>query len=122
MKKIKFDFAYKFKYSSRPGTKAAEYDNQISEDIKQKRLEELIELQQEITLECNRKKIGTFQKIIIEKESKKSDEYWCGRTEGNIWTIIPKNNEKIKDIVEVVITDAIGVTLFGEKINNKEHI
>ena len=122
MKKIKFDFAYKFKYSSRPGTKAAEYDNQISEDIKQKRLEELIELQQEITLECNKKKIGTFQKIIIEKESKKSDEYWCGRTEGNIWTIIPKNNEKIKDIVEVVITDAIGVTLFGEKINNKDHI
>ena len=51
---------------------------------------------------------------------KKSDLFWSGRTEGNIWTIIKKNNEKIKDIVPVLINDAQGVTLFGEKIKNKE--
>ena len=63
-------------------------------------------------------RIGSIQKVLIEKESKKSDLFWSGRTEGNIWTIIKKTNEKIKDIVPVIVTDAKGVTLFAERINN----
>ena len=107
-----------FKYSSRPGTKAAEYTDQISDSIKQLRLEKLIEFQKEVTLNKNNKKIGSIQKVLIEKESKKSDKFWAGRTDGNIWTIIKKGNEKIKEIVPVRITDTKGVTLFGENVNN----
>tara|TARA_B100000029_G_scaffold462013_1_gene494162 strand:+ start:147 stop:1508 length:1362 start_codon:yes stop_codon:yes gene_type:complete len=116
--KVSFDFSYMFKYSSRPGTKASEYTDQISEAIKQKRLEKLISLQKKITLNNNQKKIGSIQHVLIEKESKKSTDFWSGRTDGNIWTIIKKTNECVKDIVPVRITDAKGVTLFGENINN----
>ncbi len=122
MKMNKFNFAYMFKYSSRPGTKAAEYDNQIAENVKQKRLEQLIELQSEITLFQNKKKIGSIEYIMIEKESKKSSDFWSGRTDGNTWTIIEKNDENIKDVVPVLITDARGVTLFGKSLTNKESI
>ena len=63
-----------------------------------------------------------MQKVLIEKESKKSDLFWSGRTEGNIWTIVKKRDEKLKDIIDVVINDAQGVTLFGENLNNKGEI
>ena len=71
-----------------------------------------------MTLYNNRKLIGTDQYILIEKESKKSKDYWSGRTDGNIWTIIKKSGESVKDIIPVKITDARGVTLFGENIKN----
>ena len=122
VRKSKFNFSYMFKYSSRPGTKAAEFTDHVDENIKQLRLKELIELQKNMTLLNNKSKIGKIEKILIEKESKKSQLFWSGRTEGNIWTIIKKNNENIKDIVPVLINDAQGVTLFGEKIKNKEEI
>jgi len=122
VKEVKFDFSYTFKFSSRPGTKAAEYSNQIDEETKQNRLEKLIKIQNKIRLEVNQKRIGTIQKVLIEKESKKSDLFWSGRTDGNIWTIVKKNKEKAKDIIDVVINDAQGVTLFGENINNKGKI
>ena len=118
VKKVRFDFSYMFKYSSRPGTKAAEYTDQIEENIKQKRLEKLITLQRKLTLNNNQKRIGTIQHVLIEKESKKSEQFWSGRTDGNIWTIIKKNNESVKDIIPVKITDAQGVTLFGENIKS----
>tara|TARA_B100001142_G_scaffold71623_2_gene72301 strand:- start:31551 stop:32927 length:1377 start_codon:yes stop_codon:yes gene_type:complete len=122
VQQVEFDFSYMFKYSSRPGTKAAQYTNQIDEDIKQKRLEELIKLQNNIRLKVNKSKIGKVEKVLIEKNSKKSDLFWSGRTDGNIWTVIKKTDEKIKDIVDVLITDAKGVTLFGENINNRGQI
>ena len=122
MKINKFNFAYMFKYSSRPGTKASEYDNQIDEKIKQKRLEKLIKIQLEMTLLQNKKKIGSIEYVLIEKESKKSSDFWSGRTDGNTWTIIEKNDENIKDIIPVIITDARGITLFGKSLTNKEAI
>ena len=118
VEKVKFDFSYMFKYSSRPGTKASQYTDQIDESIKQDRLERLIALQKTMTLYNNRKLIGTEQYILIEKESKKSKDYWSGRTDGNIWTVIKKSGESVKDIIPVKITDARGVTLFGENIKN----
>ena len=120
--KVRFDFAYMFKYSSRPGTKAAEYTNQIDEETKQNRLAELIEIQNSIRLEVNKERVGSVQKVLIEKESKKSKEFWSGRTDGNVWTILKKGSESVGDIVDVVITDAQGVTLFGENINYKGEI
>tara|TARA_Y100000817_G_C16487888_1_gene381068 strand:- start:77 stop:577 length:501 start_codon:yes stop_codon:yes gene_type:complete len=118
VEKVKFDFSYMFKYSSRPGTKAAQYTDQIDENVKQSRLERLIALQKTMTLHNNKKLIGSVQHVLIEKESKKSSDYWSGRTDGNIWTIIKKSSESVRDVIPVKITDARGVTLFGENINN----
>ncbi len=120
MKKIRFNFAYMFKYSARPGTKAAEYDNQLPEDTKQNRLEKLIDLQSSITLKNNMEKINSIQHVLIEKESKKSKKYWSGRTDGNTWVIIKKKEEDIKQVVPVKINDAKGVTLFGDSLTNEE--
>ena len=115
--KVKFDTAFMFKYSSRPGTKASHYTDHISEDIKQSRLQTLIEFQQKISLMNNRKKIGLDLDVVIEKTSKKSENQWAGRTESNTWVIFDKkDNYKIGDIVNVNILDAQGITLFG-KIN-----
>jgi len=122
VEEVRFNFSYMFKYSPRPGTKASEFTDQISDKDKQSRLEKLIELQKNITLCNNRDKIGKIENILIEKESKKSNNFWSGRTEGNIWTIIKKENDKIRDVVPVLINDAQGITLFGEKIKNKEEI
>ena len=68
VKKVKFNFSYMFKYSSRPGTKAAQFSNQLIESTKQKRLEKLIVLQKKLTLKVNQQKIGSVQNILIEKE------------------------------------------------------
>jgi len=112
--KVEFDSAYMFKFSSRPGTKAAEYTDQIPEDIKQQRLETLIEFQHKITLIKNRKKIGTELEVLIEKVSKKSTDQWSGRTEGNTPVVFNKINKyKIGDLVKIEILDVKGMTLLG---------
>ena len=111
---VKFDSAYTFKYSSRPYTKAIEYDNHIDEDVKQDRLSRLIEIQKEHTLLRNQEMVDQIVDVLVEKESKKSDEYWSGRTDSNKWVIFKKGTEKIKDIIPVRITAAHGVTLRGK--------
>ena len=122
VKKVHFDSSFMFKYSSRPGTKAAEYTDQISEENKQNRLERLITLQHKNTLSANLKRVGKTLSVMVEKVSKKSDLQWAGRTDGNMWVIFDKTNEKIKDIVNVKIEDARGITLFGSRINTEERI
>jgi len=120
MDQVVFDRAFMFKYSSRPGTKAAEYSDQISEKIKQDRLERLIALQHSHTLKANQRHIGKILKVLIEKESKKSVMQWTGRTEGNMGVIFDKSDEHVKDIVDILITDAQGVSLFGYRVSEKE--
>jgi len=122
MNKVVFDRAFMFKYSSRPGTKAAEYSDQIDEDIKQGRLARLIDLQQTHTLEANQRRIGKVLKVMVEKESKKSPLQWSGRTVGNMGVIFDKNDEQIKDIVNILIQDAQGVSMFGNRVLEKEMI
>jgi tRNA-2-methylthio-N6-dimethylallyladenosine synthase len=122
MNKVVFDRAFMFKYSSRPGTKAAEYTDQIDENIKQERLAQLIDLQQSHTLIANQHHIGKVLKVMVEKESKKSPQEWSGRTEGNMGVIFDKNDEQIKDIVNVLIQDAQGVSMFGNRVLEKEMI
>ena len=116
MEAIKFNSAFTFKYSPRPYTKAEQFSDHISEDIKKSRLDEMLFLQRKHTLELNQKMVGTFQQVLIEKESKKSDLHWAGRTDSNEWVIIEKNNSNIKDIVPVEISDATGVILHGKEI------
>ena len=120
MKKVNFDSAFMFKYSARPGTKAEEYSDHIIESVKQKRLERVIELQRQTTLMRNKMLIGKKVQVLVEKESKKSSKQWAGRTDGNSWVIFNKTNENIKDIVDVIIHDAHGVTLFGDRLFKKE--
>ena len=115
-----FSSAYMFKYSSRPGTKAAEYSDQIDESTKQIRLEKVIALQKVLTLKENQQYIGKVIKVLIEKESKKSFNQWAGRSDGNTWVIFDKINENIKDMVDVYIQDAKGVTLLGNRVLEKE--
>ena len=116
MEKVKFNSAYTFKYSPRPYTKAEQFTEQISEDVKKERLDEMLVLQRRHTLELNKKMVGTYQQVLIEKESKKSSNHWAGRTDSNEWVIIEKNNSKIKDIVPVEIVSATGVILHGKEI------
>ena len=112
---VKFDSAYTFKYSSRPYTKAIEYDDHIEEDVKQNRLNRLIELQKQHSLLRNREIIGQVVEVLVEKESKRSNEYWSGRTDSNKWVIFKKGAARIKDIIPVRITAAHGVTLRGKE-------
>ena len=119
---VGFNQAYMFKYSSRKGTKAAEYSDQIPDNVKQLRLEQVIALQKTLTLKANQQYIGEIVEVLVEKESKKSSKQWAGRTDGNSWVIFDKSDEKIKDIVSVLIQDAQGVTLFGKRIKLKESV
>ncbi len=116
MEAIKFNSAFTFKYSPRPYTKAEQFSDHISEDIKKSRLDEMLILQRKHTLELNQNMVRTFQQVLIEKESKKSNLHWAGRTDSNEWVIIEKNNSNIKDIVPVEISDATGVILHGKEI------
>ena len=116
MEAIKFNSAFTFKYSPRPYTKAEQFSDHISEDIKKSRLDEMLILQRKHTLELNQNMVGTFQQVLIEKESKKSNLHWAGITDSNEWVIIEKNNSNIKDIVPVEISDATGVILHGKEI------
>ena len=116
MDSIKFNSAFTFKYSPRPYTKAEQFSGQIDESVKKERLDEMLVLQRKHTLELNQKMVGSFQQVLIEKESKKSNLHCAGRTDSNEWVIVEKNNSNIKDIVPVEIVDATGVILHGKEI------
>ena len=120
MEEVKFDSAFNFKYSPRPGTKASEYDDPIPEDIKQQRLEQIIDLQKRHTLERNLDLVGTIQTVLIEKESKMSSHQWAGRTDSNKWVIFDKEDVQIKDMVSIQIKKAKGITLHGELLKQAE--
>ena len=120
MNEVKFDSAFNFKYSSRRGTKASEYEDKVQEEIKQQRLEQVINLQKKHTLERNMNLVGTLQAVLVEKESKMSSDYWAGRTDSNKWVVFKKENIPKKDMVSVLIKEAKGITLHGEFIQSLE--
>jgi len=115
MQHVKYDGAYMFKYSAREGTKAFKMNDDIPEDVKTKRLQEIIELQKEISHEINQGLINKVEVILVEGFSKKSDNFLAGRTDSNKIVIIPLH-EKIKegDYVKVRINRATHATLFGD--------
>ncbi len=120
MKAVQFDSAYTFKYSSRPGTKAAEYEDHVTEAEKQDRLERVIELQKQHTLIQNQKRVGQVEMVLVEKESKRSAAQWAGRTDSNKWVIFDKECAQIRDLIPVKINDAKGITLRGEIVQVQE--
>ena len=120
MEQVKFDSAFTFKYSVRPGTKAAEYQDQVPEEVKQARLKRLLELQKPISLRRNRAYVGRIVEVLVEKESKKSDRQWAGRTDSNKWVVFDKESARIKDFVDVHIDSSYGVALKGHLVAPSE--
>ena len=114
MKYVKYDFGFMFKYSERPGTLAyKKLSDNVPEKIKQKRLEEIIHLQQEHSFINLKKFIGKNCEVLIEKESKKSASHWAGRNDQNIMVVFPKKNHKPGDLVNVKINNNTSTTLIG---------
>ncbi len=114
MEEVKYDFGYMFAYSERPGTYAARhFKDDISPEIKQRRLEEIITLQQKHSLERNKSFINKNCEVLIDKESKKSNDFWSGRTTENNVVVFPKYNFKLGDTVNVNINDCTTATLIG---------
>ena len=117
VREVGFDSAFMFKYSERPGTYAAKHlpDN-VSEETKIERLNELIQLQTQMSAERNKQDEGKEFEILIESFAKRSREQMMGRTEQDKAVVIARNNHKPGDRVKVRITGSTSATLFGEEI------
>lgn len=119
IKKVRFDGAYMFKYSPREGTKAFKMTDDVPEDVKTKRLQEIIDLQQQISHEKNQELIGREEIVLVEGFSRKSDEFFAGRTDSNKVVVIPANeNISVGDYIKVKINKATSATLFGNQIEH----
>ncbi|SHI96053.1 tRNA (N6-isopentenyl adenosine(37)-C2)-methylthiotransferase MiaB [Algibacter luteus] len=119
---VKYNFGYMFTYSERPGTMAGRnMKDDVPEAIKKRRLQDIVDLQR-IHSEIKTKEwLNTTVEVLIEKESKKSDAQWSGRTPQNIVCVFPKANYKVGDFVNVKVTDCTSATLIGEGIGLSEN-
>jgi tRNA-2-methylthio-N6-dimethylallyladenosine synthase len=122
MEHVKYSFGYMFAYSERPGTMAArKLEDDIPEDIKKRRLVEVVALQQEHSRIRTEEYLNKTVEVLIEKESKKSSEHWSGRTEHNSVAVFPKAHYKVGDFVNVKVNDCTSATLIGEAIGYSEN-
>ena len=114
MEQVGYDFAYMFKYSERPGTAAAKkMEDDIPEEIKQRRLAEVIEVQAKSSHESNKKDLGKTFQVLVEGTSKKSDEMLQGRNPQNKVVVFPKEHYQKGDYVDVLVNDCTSATLLG---------
>lgn len=114
----KFDFSYMYKYSERPGTLAQKkMVDDVPEEVKSRRLTEIIALQNQLSLQNNQQYIGKVVRVLIESLSKKSKEDFSGRNDQNIKVVFPKENYQIGDFVNVLIDRVTTTTLIGKVIN-----
>ncbi|MGB2087485.1 MAG: tRNA (N6-isopentenyl adenosine(37)-C2)-methylthiotransferase MiaB [Psychroflexus salarius] len=121
MKYVKYDFGFMFAYSERPGTLAGrKMEDDVPADVKKRRLQEIIALQQEHSLYRTKQHLGKVEEVLIEKESKKSDAHWSGRNSQNTTVVFPKEDYKIGDYVNVKIIDCTSATLIGEAVGYGE--
>lgn len=112
-----FDFAYMFKYSERPGTKAAsKLKDDIPDNIKTERLNEIIALQNRLSVKSKKEDVGKVHKVLIEGVSKRSPDYLSGRTSQNKVVVFPKGNKKKGEYIMVRINRCTSATLIGEII------
>ncbi|MDE6379089.1 MAG: tRNA (N6-isopentenyl adenosine(37)-C2)-methylthiotransferase MiaB [Muribaculaceae bacterium] len=117
MREAAFDSAFMFKYSERPGTFASQHlpDN-VPEEVKVERLNRMIALQNELSLESNRRDVGKEFEVLVEGTSKRSADELFGRTSQNKVVVFPRGNHKPGDFVRVTVTDASSATLRGEEV------
>ncbi|NND61821.1 MAG: radical SAM protein, partial [Flavobacteriaceae bacterium] len=122
MEYVKYDFGFMFMYSERPGTLAErKLEDDIPEEIKKRRLTEIVDLQREHSAYRTKNFVGETVEVLIEKESKKSDLHWSGRTQQNTVAVFPKEHYKVGDFVMVKINDCTSATLIGEAVDYSEN-
>lgn len=118
MREVGFDSAFMFKYSERPGTFASKnLPDNVSEEVKIDRLNRMIALQNELSLESNRRDIGKTFEVLVEGHSKRSKDDLFGRTEQNKVIVFPAGNAKVGDRVMVTVNNATSATLLGTPFN-----
>ena len=117
MRECRYDSAFMFKYSERPGTYASKnLPDDISEEVKIRRLNEIIEVQNQLSAEANQRCIGKTYEVLVEGFSKRSREQLVGRTEQNRVVVFDRGSHRIGDFVNVRITEASSATLKGEEV------
>lgn len=118
MREVGYDSAFMFKYSERPGTYASKHlPDDVPEDVKIRRLNELIMVQNESSARANHAEVGNVREVLVEGPSKRSREQLCGRTEQNKMVVFDKGNHHIGEYVKVRITGSTSATLFGEAVD-----
>lgn len=123
MEYVRYDYGFMFAYSERPGTMAArKFEDDVPEEVKKRRLTEIVALQRQLSLDKTREFVGTTVEILIEKESHRSSEQWSGRNSQNTVAVFPKENYKPGDFVMVRIDDCTSATLIGEAIGYSERM
>ena len=116
MQAAQYDYSYMYFYSERPGTLAAKrYEDDITEEVKKRRLQEIVDVQWTLSNESNKRDVGKCFEVLIEGDSKKSEAEWMGRTSQNKVVVFPKLNHPLKkgDYVEILITGFTKGTLLG---------
>ncbi|MCM8570917.1 tRNA (N6-isopentenyl adenosine(37)-C2)-methylthiotransferase MiaB [Gramella jeungdoensis] len=122
MEYVKYDFGFMFAYSERPGTMAErKFEDDVPEDVKKRRLTEIVNLQQEHSKYNTEKFLGKTVEVLIEKESKKSNAHWSGRNTQNTVVVFPKENYKVGDFVNVTIQDCTSATLIGTPVGYSDN-
>jgi len=117
MREVGYDSAFMFKYSERPGTYASKHlPDDVPEDVKIRRLNELIALQTEMSVQQNKKDEGREFDVLVEGFSKRSRQQLCGRTEQNKMVVFDKGSHHIGETVRVRITGSTSATLFAEEV------
>lgn len=117
MKEVGYASAFMFKYSERPGTfSARHFEDDIADNEKTRRLNEIIALQNSLSVVSNEAEIGKVRQVLVEGTSKRSDEQMCGRTSQNKMVIFDRGDHKAGDYITVKITSCSSATLFGEEI------
>ena len=120
MEFAKYDMSYMFFYSERPGTLAARrYKDDIPEAVKKRRLQEIVAVQNKLSLQSNQRDIGKTFTVLIEGESKRSNDDWMGRNSQNKVIVFSKENTSFHkgDYVNVRVNDCTQATLLGEQVN-----
>lgn len=115
MREVGYEYAYMFKYSERGGTLSAKrYADDVPDEEKTRRLEEIIALQGELSLVSNQRDLGKTFRVLVEGASKRSADYLYGRNSQNKVIIFPKGNHQIGEYIDVAVKDCTAATLFGD--------
>ena len=118
MEYVKYNFGYMFTYSERPGTMAErKMKDDVPEEVKKRRLQDIVDLQRAHSEFRTKAFLNTVVEVLVEKESKKSEAQWSGRSSQNVVCVFPKEHYKVGDFVNVLVTDCTSATLIGEAIS-----
>lgn len=119
---VKFGFGYMYAYSERPGTMAErKMDDDVPEDVKKRRLAEIVALQREHSAIVTKSYLSKTVEVLVERQSKKSEDEWSGRTSQNTVAVFPKEHYKIGDFVNVQVEDCTSATLIGKAVGYSEN-